>query len=235
VTIIDRQLVGERPDNGAGFVFPYRVTCDFENEGWGCSFDEVFYTLSSATWAEGHHEHFKTYQQRRYNFLSIAEQYWIELDSVIDKLKEPIQGDPSDVTWEQREEALVLKGRASGLAFAIMRACTPYYDTEKDVSIEANRRWKMRNGQLDWAPTLGFKYSPPPAGRREQPLALPDEPVRVQTRKRTQTAGEAAAAKLSPATRDAIKKGIASGMFQPADLAKVYNTTVEVVSVIAQQ
>lgn len=228
VNIIDRQMVGERPDTNSSFIFPFRATCDFENEGWGCSFDEVFYTLQAARWASEHHEHFKTYQQRRYNYLSIAEKIWVELDSVIDDIKAGFESDKA------KDVAI---GRASGLAFAIVAACHPYYDDERAVSKEANRRWKMRNSQLEWAPTLGFKYSPPPIGIPQINTVETvgrENPVHVQTRRRGQTPAEAAAAKLKPADRESIKRGIESGMFQPEDLAKVYGTTKDVVLFIAQ-
>lgn len=237
MSIIDRQLVGERPDTGAGFVFPIRATCDFENDGWGCSFDEVFYTRKAAQWAAENHEHFKTYQQRRYNYLSIAEFYWIELDGVTDKLKEFAANFPTGPTdVENGKEFFKLQGRASGLAFAIVRACTPYYADERAVSVEANRRWKMRNGQLDWAPTLGFKYSPPPAGRRELQSVQDighESPVRVNTKRTAVDPREAKAAKLKASDRDAIKRGLESGMFKAADLAKVYGVTEDIVLFVA--
>lgn len=236
MVVIDRQLVGERPDADGKYIFPFRVVCEFENEGWGCSFDEVAYDMQSAAWMHDHHEHFKTYQTRRYNYLSIADFYWVELDGVIDQLKLCPNPDPDDLGFEEYVRQLKLQGRATGLAFAIVKACTPYYADERAVSVEANRRWKMRNGQLEWAPTLGFKYSPPPVGRREVNSILQgagvDEPVRVNTKRKDPR--EAKAAKLKPADRDAIKRGLESGMFKAADLAKVYGTTEDVVLYVAK-
>jgi hypothetical protein len=234
VSIIDRQLVGERPDtDGNKFIFPFRVTCEFENDGWGCSFDEVAYDMTSAAWDARPSRALQDLPAARYNYLSLAEKIWVELDSTIDEIKNYPNPDPDDIGHEDYAKALKLQGRATGLAFATMVACTPYYDSENAVLKEANRRWKMRNGQMEWAPTLGFKYSPPPAGRREvATVGGPDEPVRVNTKRADPR--EAKAAKLKQSDREAIKRGLESGMFKAADLAKVYGTTEDVVLFVAK-
>lgn len=233
MTVTER--VGERDTNDNGLIFPWRATCDFENDGWGCSWRNVFYTKEAAVWAEAHHEHFKTYQERRYNYLSIAERYWVELDSVIDQLKAVATPDPDDIGPEEYAKYLKTQGRATGLAFALVHACQPYYADERAVSIEANRRWKMRNQQMDWEPTPGFKYDPPiPGANARIVVAGPDEPVRVNTRRQGEHPAAAAAKKLKPADQEAIKRGMGSGMFKADDLAKVYGTTTSVVEYLAK-
>lgn len=224
MTVTER--VGERDTSDVGLIFPWRTVCDHQNEGWGCSWREVFYTEVAAKWAEGHHEHFKTYQERRYNYLSIAERYWIELDSVIDDIKAGFE------TGKAKDVAI---GRATGLAFALVHACQPYYTDERAISREANKRWKIRNQQQDWEPTPGFKYDPPIPGANARIVTSgPDEPVRVNTRARGESATESAAKKLKAADQDAIKRGMGSGMFKAEDLAKVYGTTSAVVEYLAK-
>lgn len=227
MTVTER--VGERDTNDNGLIFPFRATCDFENDGWGCSWRNVFYTKEAAEWAVDHHEHFKTYQERRYNYLSIAERYWVELDTVIDQIKE------IDSLGQDVPDLVKLRGRAGGLAFALVHACQPYYADEKAVSIEANKRWKIRNQQADWEPTPGFKYDPPiPGANARIVTAGPDEPVRVNTRRQGEHPAAAAAKKLKSADQEAIKRGMGSGMFKADDLAKVYGTTTSVVEYLAK-
>jgi hypothetical protein len=212
VTVIER--IGERPDADGKFFFPWRADCQFENDGWGCSWRNVFYTKEAATWGEATHQHFKTYQEGRYNYLSIAERYWIELDSVIDQIKE-LGIDPGN------PNTFKIQGRATGLAFALVHACQPYYADETAVLKESNKRWKIRNQQMDWEPTPGFKYDPPIPGANARILASgPDEPVRVNTRARGEHPAAAAAKKLKPADQEAIKRGMGSGMFKADDLAQ---------------
>jgi hypothetical protein len=234
VTVYDRVAANERADTSDGAtLFPWRADCQFANEGWGCSWHEVFYTKEAAEWAEGHHEHFKTYQQSRYNYMSIAERYWVELDSVMDQLFEE-DGGKSPLTAEEHKERFIkLQGRASGLAFALVHACQPYYTDEKAIAREAKKRWKIRNQQIDWEPTPGFKYDPPiPGAAPRSGLGGPDDPVRVNT---ARVPGKPAGVeKLKPAELTAIKQGMGSGMFKAIDLAKVYGTTVSVVEYVAK-
>lgn len=229
MVVIDRQAVGERPDSQGRYLLPFRAVCEADNDGWKCSFDEVLHTQLAAEHALATHEHFRTYQQRRYNYLSLAELIWLELDRVIDEIKALDAAD--EVALSKMSN---LQGRASGLAFGVMTACQPYYETERSVAVEANRRWKMRNGQLEWAPTLGFKYSPPPLGRREVALTTgTDEPVAVP-RSRPSNSPAAEAAKLPPTTQTAIKTAMLAGMFKAADLAKTYGVSTAAIEHIAK-
>lgn len=233
MTVTERSVAaGDRYDLDSKFIFPWRATCEHPNDGWTCSFREVSYTQEAAEWAATHHQHFKTYQESRYNYLSIAEKIWIELDRVINEIKNPSHQIVIDGVVQPN---LKLQGRATGLAFAIVQACQPYYADERAVSIMANKRWKMRNGQLDFENTPGFKYDPPIPGARQAPTSGPDDPIRVnQTRRATPSntggSAEAQAKKLKPADQDAIKRAMAAGMFRAEDLARPYNTTVEAIN-----
>lgn len=231
MAVIDRQMVGERPDSDGKFYLPFRAVCEADNDGWKCSFDEVFHTRRAAEYALETHEHFRTYQQRRYNYLSLAEKIWLELDAVIDQIKE-LNGN-EEVPLEKMSN---LQGRASGLAFGVMTACIPYYESERAVAIEANRRWKMRQGQLEWAPTLGFKYSPPPLGRREAGITTGgvDEPVAVPRSRASNSPEAEAKKKLKPQDWASIKQGIGAGMFKAADLARVYGVSEACIEFVAK-
>jgi hypothetical protein len=224
VSVTERTVeTGWRYDTTDGkFLLPWFADCQHvDEEGWDCSWTEVFRTREAAEHAERTHQHFKTYQIRRYNYLSIAEKIWLELDSVIDQIKSfegRVQGDATLAS---------LRGRAGGLAFGLVQACHPYYADERSVSVEANRRWKMRNGQLDFEQTLGFKYSPPIPGKPQVGVTTHTDPVPV-TKRRDELA------KLKPADIVAIKQGIGSGMFKAADLAGVYGVSAATIEKAAQ-
>jgi hypothetical protein len=230
MTVYDRVKERERPDStnlgggltDNGFFFEWRAVCDADD----CKFREVAYDQAHAEWMERSHPCPMRYDPpRRYNYLSIAEHFWIELDGVVDEIKE-LGIDPGNPTTHK------LQGRASGLAFAIMLACHNYYPDERAVSAEANKRWKIRKKQIDWEPTPGFKYDPPRIGDREVSIQNipPDSKAPTYTRTKTDTEIR----KLKAGQAEQIKHAMTGGMFAAADLAKVYSVSVETIEAIAK-
>jgi hypothetical protein len=148
MAVIDRQAVGERSDSDGRYLLPFRGVCEDDNNGWKCSFDEVFHTAEAAQWALESHEHFRTYQERRYNYLSLAELIWLELDGVIDQIKALDAND--EVALSKMSN---LQGRASGLAFGVMTACKPYYGARLRSPQSISPSWCSVRG-LATAPKL---------------------------------------------------------------------------------
>lgn len=93
---------------------------------------------------------------------NMHESLWAMLDSATDGLmyaKTLDSGEAASADWEKK--SLELKGRASGLASAIMLFAGPYFEDIKDVSRWALERYKMRIGERDWEPTVGCEgYDP---------------------------------------------------------------------------
>lgn len=109
---------------------------------------------------------------------SIVEQLWDRLDEMIDQIK--------SLDTMRDPEMPVYQGAAKGLAFAIQLMCQPYYAEEKDVARQALRRWRMRQGDIEWEPTPGYKYNPPPAGTKyvvEKPKVVANKSVPTLTTK----------------------------------------------------
>lgn len=208
-----------------GLIFPWRA---IHEDAYPCHFSGVFYTQVEAEHALATHI-CPTPARKQYLGMSIAEQYWVELDRVVDELKAN-DGDSTPTIWQ-------LKGRATGLAFALLKACSPYYDAggERAVSVAANKRWKMRNGQMDWEPTAGFKYDPPVPGTNPrtvsqeematytQPHNRGSAPVAPTSGRRRRATATPVEKQLTDIEKETIRK--AGGVFPIADLAKMYGVT----------
>lgn len=216
-------------------VFPWRAD---HSEHPGCSFHGVFYTEQAAQHALATHECPTPFTGWGYKFMGIAEMLWVELDRVTDQIIEWKDVDPS-------MNAAVAKsqGRATGLAFALVKICHPYYDDEKAVSKEALARWKMRNGQMDYRHTPGFKYDPPIPGTpryKTEHLGSPDgvtpatytsdhnaesAPAPVSGRRRRAAAKPVKV--LTPLEVETIRK--AGTAFPVKDLASMYGVTEDAI------
>ncbi|MEU4066704.1 hypothetical protein AB0F25_30700 [Streptomyces wedmorensis] len=141
--------------------FPYAAACEKRT---------CYFSVSARSEQQGHEaleKHKCPYggNERAY-FTTIVppgsnshEALWEMLDSVTDALM-LYKSDPDQKAIDA-EKYLELKGRASGLASAIMWFATPYFDDVKDVSRWALERYKMRLGQRDFEPTVGVEgYDP---------------------------------------------------------------------------
>ena len=217
---------GERPDASLtdtdnGFFFEWRGHCDADD----CEFREVAYTKEHAEWmVRSHPCPMQYHPPRRYNYLSIAEFYWIELDGVVDEIMLL-----KNAGFKDGEALAKLQGRASGLAYAVMKACQPYYPDETAVSKQAGKRWKQRNGQEDWEPTPGFKYDPPVPGMQRQYKQIDAEPPTYTRGKVDRVIGQLGTKKVGD-----IKRALENGMFSAKDLARVYSIDADVIEAIAK-
>lgn len=150
---------------------------------------------------------------------------WEELDNTIDAIK------AEGADYEEGPFA-ALKGKAEGLAFGLALLCRPFYRTREDVLRQANRRWKMRNGELPYEITPGYNYYP------SQPLAYAkreaeeQKPVVRKAAKPTLKAINKLPTAPAPraftvAERDSIIDLVTGGVATVENVAKMYNVTPE--------
>lgn len=138
--------------------FPYVASCD---EG------ACFYVVSAATDHEAYaalagHQCPHTDTLSVFSKLTnVQAKMWAALDSVVDGIMLARSGDPASI-----EKLEFRKGLAHGLAMAIA-GMQSYMPTEKDVSREAARRYKMRIGEIEYSRTPGDRYDPLRDGVRQ--------------------------------------------------------------------
>lgn len=85
---------------------------------------------------------------------SVNEMCWDLLDECIDKIKKLMKLDTLETA--QVNDLLSLKGYANGVADCLAFWAPPPYQSRELVLREAQSRWKMRMGELDWRPTPGY-------------------------------------------------------------------------------
>lgn len=202
--------------------FPFVFDCDVT----GCAWITAHKTRESAEDAETNHpcpkdigrsyvlsetdEKGQPYTALHYG-KSLNEQLWDRLDSIIADIR---SGSDNDYN----------KGSASALAWAVSKMGGPYYPDTELVLKQAMRRWRMKQGEIDWEPTAGYHHNPPPPGTKAFESETARQPRPPQTRKEPI---------VSETDKTAIKNGLESGFFTVPDLAKAYKITEEQVLLIA--
>lgn len=152
---------------------------------------------------------------------------WHELDETIDGIKaEPEHSD--DLTTES--SLLQEKAYASALAFTLAIMLNGWYRSREDVLIQANKRWKMRQGTLPFEPTPGYNYYPahPLAYAKREDLAKKATPARksVSSKRAPIMPVKSLTREFSVAERHTILELAKTGT-PIGDLAQVYNVTPE--------
>ena len=131
---------------------------------------------------------------------SLAESLWDDLDRTVEDIR---KGSDSEHN----------KGLALGLAIAVQKMCKPYYADTNAVLKQAMRRYRMKIGEIDWEPTMGYSYNPPPPGsviREREEAKQPRPPAKPD---------------ISDEDKATMKSALESGIIQIAELAKMYNLT----------
>lgn len=201
---------------------------EFERLTWRCDKKNCWYTCTprnSANLADiqQRHEGDCPVEPRRESLpsgLAEIEKLWREVDDVLDAIKanEEYRGMAGEV----------LKAYVKGLAFSIVMKDKDLWPTIKDVSRQAMRRWQMRQGQIP------FEATPTRHSNSFSSLGTPGgwQAVSVPPSKRA-PAKKAAPRKVAPAapalpatTVSAIKTALASGMFEPDEIATMYSVTI---------
>jgi len=147
---------------------------------------------------------------------SVSEKIWEELDAIIAAIK---IHDP----MRTEIDMFRLQGKAQGIAFSLAKLQFNYYPDEQAVLRQAQRRWKMDQKLIEWEPTLGYKYNPPPPGT----LAKNSPAPKSSTARKPATPRS----RLSPERQQAIINGRAGGMTDE-DMASIFLVSLEEVRAI---
>lgn len=151
---------------------------------------------------------------------SLAEQLWDKLDSITADLM-----DGTSVNTEYN------KGMGRAYADAVFLMCKPYYKDSDAVVKQSVKRAKMKKGTVEWEPTPGYRYNPPPPGSRVEKKYLKHELPKPVVKARKKATSPA----VTSETATAIKKGLASGLFTAQQLAQAYKLSEAEVNSISKQ
>ena len=164
----------------------------------------------------------------RFGGKSLIEKMWDELDDTVGLIQD--EGPSSDVKAG-------LKKYAEGIAFCIAVMAEPYFTSVKGVSVEALRRWKMRTGQMEFAPTPGYEWYPslvvenarepysPAYQRAVEAAAGARARAEASSGVSTRTRATARGRVWTDKEKSAIQAGLRGG-FTEKELATMYSCTV---------
>lgn len=171
---------------------------------------------------------------------SLAEKTWDELDSKFELLMMSKEGDRKDIEH--------YTGWCRALAWTLQKMCSPYYATVEDVTRQAVKRRQMRLGEVEWEPTPGYAYNPPPVGSTAyqklntnggEPMpaaakkSAPRQPRQPsQPTKPVLSDPVLSDPVLSDKDKQAIESGLQMGM-SPEELARILNIPVDTVKKFA--
>lgn len=172
---------------------------------------------------------------------NLAEQLWDFLDAGLDELTATkIRAVDSSETMHKRDEDVAeLKGLCRAFSTALSTMLQHYYPTPLDVTKEAVKRSKMRLEKIEWQPTPGYNYNPPPIGTKAyesaRKLASGDGPSQKKTtsgRASQITSTGASAAKpsrksFSEAEVVGIRNARDSGLLTISALAETFKISEE--------
>lgn len=215
------------PNQIASTKLPFRFVCPEWDCYWACSFmsqEELeYWTIHHPCSVNGRNymtdvtdENGQPYT-KPWHGPTVAEKVWDRLDIVI------------ELIMSNQDNSDTMKGQGQALAFVLHTMYDFHYPDIKDVTREAVRRYKQKQGLVEFAPTPGYKYNPIPPGTplyaavmKEMSTPAPRPRRAASTTKTTTTAT------LSEEHKTAIRKGLAM-QFEPQQLALAYGVTVEVV------
>lgn len=159
-----------------------------------------------------------------------SQKMWDELDEVIAKIKNADTVDDGSYAAAVPE----LRGYARGLAMAIAFCGAPYWRDRDDVLRQANKRWKMAQGEIPRESTPGYNaYPVDPADyvRREVALAPRQTGTtakKATTKKASPKAGSQPARSLGVEEQKLIKQAVTGGT-PVEDIAKMFGVSVAMV------
>lgn len=149
--------------------------------------------------------------------LDEIEKLWREVDDVMDALQ-------AKEAYREMEGG-ELKAYVRGLAFSIVMKDHELWPDIKAVSRQAAKRWKMRKGQLPWEATPTRHSNNANLVGTNSGWVPAQSPAKAAPARKA-APRKAAAPALPEAKVKAIKGALASGMFEPADIALMYSCTV---------
>lgn len=167
---------------------------------------------------------------RRYNVKgkAIIEKLWDELDSEFDVIYQMMQDKNEDTKWNS--------GRVRGIAWCIVQMAGPYYTEVDQVMRQGKKRYQMRNKEIEFEPTPTYDYQPPPPGdAHPKPKAAPTTAILGAPSGPKLSASEKRSVdKLSPETKEAIKKALDMKMLSEAEASRNFGISVNAVRVISR-
>ncbi len=158
---------------------------------------------------------------------SVNEMCWDLLDECIDQIHKLPKG--ADRTSEQEDDFRDLRGYAQGVADCLAFWAPPLYQTRELVLREAQSRWKMRMGQLDFRPTPGYNagWKPEPGEKFSGPKPVNTALDRHNKQAAKKAAKKTATKKAIPADAVAgVKLALESG-WEVSQIAKLYKVSEE--------
>lgn len=142
---------------------------------------------------------------------SIIEQIWDLLDETVAKIK---NSKPEDVAnWSD------LKGRAGGLADALVLMTGPWFTDSRAIAREAGKRYKIAQGEIPFEQTPGYHYNPAPPGTKYPTSKIIKSAVQSKSKQKVETV-------LTADLATKIKAALQAGMPEAA-LAHAYKVTVQ--------
>lgn len=156
-----------------------------------------------------------------------AQKAWDELDNVIDAIK--ASKDYLSMSGD------MLKGYAQGLAEVLAFIAIPYFRFAEDILKHANRRWRIRQGEIPWEATPGYNFYP------AQPLEYYKPQIVSaggKTVKRTPAAKKAPAPVANVKTFSADEAAMIRTLIHeqgadPGTVAEMYGVSVERIQTVA--
>jgi hypothetical protein len=135
-----------------------------------------------------------------------------------------------------------LQGYIRGIAEVLTFCTVPCFKVTEDVLREINRRWKMRDGQIPFAPTPSYSYHPHLDDARARSITkeVEPKPAAKTTRpsiRQVAKAAEPAEVQLSSAARQIIRNTYHDGSLEKSQaaemLAGMYGISAERVIAVA--
>lgn len=171
---------------------------------------------------------------------SLIERMWDETDDALD-------------AYKKGEEYLamsgdLLRGYIHGIAECITFCSTPYFKIVEDVLRQMQRRWRMRQGEIPYSPTPGYRFNPRPdstsfpVNQSIEDHHVPGaQPVVVRTGVEPQRKTSKSSAKTAQPTgrsfteseRTYIRTLVHEEGVDPEQIAKMYNVGVDRITSIA--
>lgn len=173
---------------------------------------------------------------QRYTMLrvgkSLLEKLWDSLDSSFDEFQ----------TKRDQMELEYYKGRMRGIAESIQMMSSHYFITADEVVVEEMKRAAIRKGEREFEPTPGYKYNPPLPGSREYEKANkqgssnfdPEKTTRAPKQRVAKTP-VASMVSLGVEVDQKIINALATGFFEPEDIAVSFKVDVAYVKALADK
>ncbi len=147
---------------------------------------------------------------------TLVQKMWDEADDAMDAYhaKREFKGMSSEHS---------LQGYIRGIAEVLTFCTVPCFKVTDDVLREINRRWKMRDGQIPFAPTPSYSYHPYLDDARSHSIAkqIADKPAAKPraSLKQVAQAAKPADVELTAASRKTIRDTYHSGVGSKPELA----------------